>query len=738
MFLILSFITIFSAVAVILAGSLGLIRDPQSRQNQWFFLASIFAGIWFIANFFGSSVVKQNLTVALVKIDFSLAIFMVWAFLQFAKSLYGVSGTKIRSKNFQVVNSPIFKIASVLVNVLTVIAIFSNHVIDISISTGNLKINYHSTFYVYLVAMFIYAIFALILLSITYRQAPTNRRQGLNLIWLGFFIAFSAGIASNIVFPLLFKDRTVVKNLNVIGYLGLMTLIGLVYVAITSKKLFDIKLAIARSLAYFLMLAFVGAIFAGLTTLLSVLITGSHMSTALVITNIILAFTLAISFQYIKAFFTKLTSSIFFKDEYKPQEVLNSLNTIITSTIELATLIKKSNALIEQTLKSQFCAFVLVDEDQKSRTFGTPKTPHEIERVSSKLVNLLKPHQPLLASSFEIKDKIRSEINELGIELIIPMYTNNSFIGFIAFGAKQTGAVYNQQDVNLLILAGDSLAVAIQNALRFEEIEQFNITLQQKVDEATHKLRRANDKLKALDETKDDFISMASHQLRTPLTSIKGYLSMVLEGDAGKVTSVQKEMLGQAFFSSQRMVYLIADLLNISRLKTGKFIIEAAKVNLADVVEQELSQLQETAATRNLTLVYEKPKHFPDLMLDETKTRQVIMNFVDNAIYYTPANGRIEVKVIDKPNTAELRVVDDGIGVAKSEQPHLFTKFYRGGNARKARPDGTGLGLFMAKKVISAQGGSIIFESEENKGSTFGFEVNKADHKVPASAEPSK
>ena len=223
---------------------------------------------------------------------------------------------------------------------------------------------------------------------------------------------------------------------------------------------------------------------------------------------------------------------------------------------------------------------------------------------------------------------------------------------------------------------------------------------------------------------------MASHQLRTPLTSIKGYLSMVLEGDAGKVTPVQKEMLGQAFFSSQRMVYLIADLLNISRLKTGKFIIESAKVNLADVVEQELGQLQETAATRNLTLGYEKPKHFPDLMLDETKTRQVIMNFVDNAIYYTPAKGHIEVKVIDKPNTVELRVVDDGIGVAKAEQPHLFTKFYRGGNARKARPDGTGLGLFMAKKVISAQGGSIIFESEENKGSTFGFEIAKADHKM--------
>jgi signal transduction histidine kinase len=219
---------------------------------------------------------------------------------------------------------------------------------------------------------------------------------------------------------------------------------------------------------------------------------------------------------------------------------------------------------------------------------------------------------------------------------------------------------------------------------------------------------------------------MASHQLRTPLTSVKGYLSMVLDGDVGKISKPQKEMLAQAFFSSQRMVYLIADLLNVSRLKTGKFIIEPGPVNLAEMVDQELSQLDETASSKSLTLTYDKPKSFPVLMLDETKTRQVIMNFVDNAIYYTPAGGKINVRLIDNPNTIELRVEDNGIGVPKDEEHHLFTKFYRAGNARKARPDGTGLGLFMAKKVVIAEGGSIIFESTEGKGSTFGFVFPKA------------
>ena len=109
------------------------------------------------------------------------------------------------------------------------------------------------------------------------------------------------------------------------------------------------------------------------------------------------------------------------------------------------------------------------------------------------------------------------------------------------------------------------------------------------------------------------------------------------------------------------------------------------------------------------------------LSVDETKIQQVVMNFMDNAIYYTPKGGSIIVKLEATGKEVIYTVTDTGLGVPKAEQAHLFTKFYRAGNARKMRPDGTGLGLFMAKKVIMAQGGAIIFKSTEGKGSTFGF-----------------
>lgn len=297
-------------------------------------------------------------------------------------------------------------------------------------------------------------------------------------------------------------------------------------------------------------------------------------------------------------------------------------------------------------------------------------------------------------------------------------------VGLLVIGLPNTSDDINERQWELFDRIGEAVGLAIDNKMLFEENQHM-----------LRQVQRSNSKLKALDETKDEFISMASHQLRTPLTSVKGYLSMVLEGDAGEISDMQRKLLDQAFVSSQRMVYLIADLLNLSRLKTGKFIIDAVPTNLAKVIEDEVGQLKETAASRNLKLTYDKPANFPVVMLDETKIRQVIMNFTDNAIYYTPAGGEIELKLEDTGKTIEFSVTDNGIGIPKKEQAHMFTKFFRAGNAKKARPDGTGLGLFMVKKVIIAQGGSVIFKSQENKGSTFGFSFDKSKLDVEAETE---
>ncbi len=292
--------------------------------------------------------------------------------------------------------------------------------------------------------------------------------------------------------------------------------------------------------------------------------------------------------------------------------------------------------------------------------------------------------------------------------------------GVMIIGLEET--MPRIDDIELIERVSETVGIALDNRLLFEENQRF-----------LKQLQNSNDHLKELDEAKDEFITMVSHQLRTPLTSMKGFVSMVLEGDTGPLSDPQRHMLQQAFDSSQRMVYLVADLLNASRLRSGKFVIINRPTNLPNVVESEINQLKEAATMRKVELNFVKPDNFPIIMLDETKIRQVVMNFIDNALYYTPSGGRIDVVLQVSDTTIEFTVSDTGMGVPSSEQEKLFSKFYRAGNARKLRPEGTGLGLYMAKKIIVAHGGAILFKSIENRGSTFGFIFPR--QKVEATAE---
>ena len=295
-------------------------------------------------------------------------------------------------------------------------------------------------------------------------------------------------------------------------------------------------------------------------------------------------------------------------------------------------------------------------------------------------------------------------------------------MGYLFLG-EHMRSNYSARDIRVIRSLADELVIAIQNALSVEQIKELNAHLEQRVDAATKELRRSNAQLQKLDEAKDDFISMASHQLRTPLTSIKGYLSMMIEGDVGKITPEQTHVLNEAFISSERMVRLIGDFLNVSRLQTGKFVIDKHPVDLALLVQRELDSLEPNAAARGMKFVYKAPKNLPKFDLDESKIQQVIMNFSDNALYYSKENAKITVSLKKTGDWVEFIVKDKGIGVPEVEQNHLFDKFFRATNARRVRPDGTGVGLFLAKKVVHDHYGQIIFESKEGKGSSFGFRL---------------
>ena len=232
---------------------------------------------------------------------------------------------------------------------------------------------------------------------------------------------------------------------------------------------------------------------------------------------------------------------------------------------------------------------------------------------------------------------------------------------------------------------------------------------------------------KAIERMKTEFVSIAAHQLRTPMSAIKWTLRMILDGDLGPITGEQRDFLEKTYVSNERMISLINDLLNVTRIEEGKHLYNLILVNLEDLTANIVSSYTEIAKRKSLTLEYEKPdKKLPQVKVDVEKIRLVISNLIENAIKYTPVKGTIKVKVSLEDGRVQVAVKDTGVGILKEQQERIFTKFFRGANVMRMETEGTGLGLFIAKNIVETHGGKIWFESEEGKGTTFIFNLSEA------------
>lgn len=710
----------------LLLSALIVMRNPRSIINRTFGFFSISVVTWTVCNYLADFAHLHNLL--FTRLTFVAAI-------PIAFSIYYLSNIFPLGK--MPGQARLLKIQVWLALFMILISLTPLLVTSVTKSVAGVMLDIGPGYIIYLLYLAQLMYFVVVHFIRSYRQTYELAQAQIRVLLAGILGYAVLASISNLIVPL-FADNW---SSSKFGPIFTLVFVGFTAYAIVKHQLLDIRLVIARSLGYILSVFSLSIIYIliGFFILNRLIFEDAPLDLSQQMILVITAITLTSTLPRLKRFFDKITDKVFYRDAYDSQQLLDSLNETLVSTIDIEELLRHCSSIIEDNLKVSYCLF------------GLPKTTHAPARIIGAHTKQFPPSDfnfltdsvkdfgrskiLLLDNLDTMRHELRKELGQKNVGLLARLSAGSNrrteTIGYLILGNKKSGNVFNSQDIAVVTIIANEFAIALQNALRFDEIERFNITLQQRINEATKKLRRTNTKLQALDEAKDDFISMASHQLRTPLTSVKGYISLVLEGDAGQITDTQKKLLNQSFYSAQRMVYIIADLLNVSRIRTGKFVIESGPVNLAELVAEEVEQLREETISRSLTLTYDPPAGLPVLQLDETKTRQVIMNFIDNAIYYTPSGGHISVELINKPDTIEFLVKDDGIGVPKAEQPHLFTKFYRAGNARKARPDGTGLGLFMAKKVIVAQGGAIIFSSHEGHGSTFGFSLRKKQNGIP-------
>lgn len=707
-------------MVALMALILGMLVLKKSKRHydtkQWFFLVCLCLAVWSAGlemfsladNGAALDIASRWFYVASAVFCPALAIFTAKSFLPLTKSV----------RSFIFISSSLFIVLSIYI-ILAPEFIINASEITTPVDFSQIPINAIN----YIVFATFFSVFFLVVMwfgYVAWRKSDNIRRKQVAIYMTGLLVSSIPGFVVDLLLPALGDYRYVW-----VGPVAIILFLFAIMYSIVKYRLMDVKTAVARSVSYMLLLIALAVVYVISAYVISIVIFQRTLTidSRVNFMNMILAILLAFLYQPIKKFFNKLTDRVFYYGEYDADTFAREISKILTYTADLQLLTRRVGNYIASSLKAEKVAFCIPEKGIYGRT-GRRRlsvVEEDVRRIMDYYYKYCSFPEVILAN--QVKDpELKKLLDIHRTKIVIPLLHQNQETGILFLGEHKSLG-YSSRDIEMLESIAGELAVSIRNSLSMEEINELNKSLQRRIDEATKELRFSNRQLQRLDEAKNEFISMASHQLRTPLTSIKGYLDMMLEGDLGKISPTQRAVLREAFSSSERMVRLINDFLNVSRLQTGKFTIDKQSVDIAQILRDEVSLLKVVADQRSVEMVLKVDKKIPSLAVDSEKIRQVMLNMIDNAIYYSNPHKKVVITLKSSGKMIEFSVKDSGIGVPKSEQANLFGKFFRGTNAKKRRPDGTGVGLFLAKKVILSHDGEMIFESEEGKGSTFGFRL---------------
>ncbi len=578
------------------------------------------------------------------------------------------------------------------------------------------------------------ALFGFYNLIKNYLAAKGILKNQLKFFLLGVFFFGIPTIIVDVVLPLISGDS---HYFWISPVFALSVPISTTY-AITRYRLMDIRIIIGKGLVYIFTLVFLAA--------LIFLIVTSGTKTALpfstTVVGVLAMIIGIILFQPILRFYEKLASKYFYYTFYSYQTVLADLGKRLTQVLDLDKLSSLLVNTLINTMKLDRTVILLRESgngDYKIQKNIGFREENGISLVKDNFLTIYleKTQKPLVYEeiSLVIRDtsdkeekeqleKLKENMKKIEAALCLPLLMEEKIIGMIVLGNKISAEPYSSQDIELLTSLSNQASIALQNAKLYSEVEGFSKKLEKEVEKATKKLREAYEELKTLDKAKSEFISIASHQLRTPLTAIKGYISMILEKTYGEIPEKIIKPLQNVSISDERLIKLVNDLLSISRIEAGKMETKFEQISLEEVVVSLVEELKNIAKEKNLYLKFEKPeKPLPKISVDKDKIRQAIMNLVDNAIRYT-GKGGVTIKLKTEGSKMKIAVCDTGEGMTKEEISNLFESFSRGTAGTRSWTEGAGLGLYVAKRFVEMHKGKTWAESPgKEKGSTFYIEL---------------
>lgn len=564
-----------------------------------------------------------------------------------------------------------------------------------------------------------------------YSLSNSLRQYQIKYIIFGTIIGFLGG-ATNFF---LWYDIKILPVGNVVTSLYVFIL----FYATVRYRLMDIRIIIQKIFIYFTVAAFTYFFFYSLIGFYNNTFGGVFTGTSYAL-GIVVAPVFVWLFYLIDRKVRVFASKYLFVSLYNYQETINKLISELNNYIDLNKIVTLIVDTIKNTMQLDKVGVLLVSMESTSIKYQVAKVIGFNESNGVSLTQdvfltkyLSKTQKPIVSDELLILSKDTEEKNrknllklynhmeQIEATLCLPLMANKKLIGIIVLGSKVSGDAYTNEDLQLLDTLSKQAGIAIENARQYEQIQKFGETLKNKVDEQTKDIEKKSEYLQELLNMKSDFLRVVNHQLNTPLSIMRGYFSMMKDGDYTPEKALPVIEVGL-----DRIINTVASFWDAYKLEGEKMKMEPQKVDVTILVDKMIKEKKDLQVAKDRKLKLEIKKadfEIPNVWCDLQKINHVISNLLDNAVNYT-YKGKITVYYEIEKNFLKVNVKDTGSGISKEYQTKIFQKFSRGSSAAGMNPNGSGLGLYIAKKVVEGNGGEMSFESEgENMGTTFSFTI---------------
>lgn len=685
----------------IFLGFLVLVRNPKNIINRTFFFTGFLYGIWaFCLLFYEFPVlfdsyfwIKATYIVISIQQIFVLAFSFIFPQPIFKKAwLYSV-----------------LYIIFFLCLTLYLILFTDYWIVDVVVDpVKGLQTILGDGYILWSLAIWVIVIWASV--NFIYNLRSSTGKNKIQVLYLfgGFTLFGIVATIADIILPLVYKDTSLFAISTTASLIFTFTA---TYVIIKHRFL-DIRFVVARSVTYTLLIVILGACYTtGLFVFTTYFIKEESSLSSLFISTVLALFA-AFTFQPLKKQLEKITDAIFFKGNYDSGELLKNFSNIMSTTIELN---KLSFSILETIVGEMRIADVLFVLLNKKNNIDFTASLGKLSVPDLKKINFDKflEHKEIIIFDELEEEALKEIMRGLNIAVVLPMMIQNTGVGLLFLGQKASGDIYSDKDIDLLGILAPQLSVAIQNSKEYEQILKFNVTLRQEVNKATKDLLIANQKLEDLDKLKDDFVSVASHELRTPMTAIRSYAWMALHKSDIPLSQKLERYLYRTLVSTERLINLVNDMLNVSRIESGKIEINPKDFDIVALVKDVMEEVKAKADEKRLSVsIFEHA--LPRVFGDVDKVHQVLLNLIGNSLKFCYPGGSIIIDFFVSENFIEVTIKDNGAGVSRDDLPKLFHKFSRLDTQYTSvgTSGGTGLGLYISKNLIELMHGRIWAKSE--------------------------